>query len=91
MVYGSYSGGIFILKMDKATGKPLPGQGYGKKLLGGNHSRIEGPYILYHPETQATITCTFPSAAWMPTAAIISAWRAPSGRTVRITMPRAMP
>ena len=52
MVYGSYSGGIFILKMDGTTGKPLPGQGYGKKLLGGNHSRIEGPYIMYNPETK---------------------------------------
>jgi arabinan endo-1,5-alpha-L-arabinosidase len=52
MVYGSYSGGIFILKMDDTTGKPFPGQGYGKKLLGGNHSRIEGPYILYNPETK---------------------------------------
>ncbi|MDR1263942.1 MAG: glycoside hydrolase family 43 protein [Oscillospiraceae bacterium] len=51
MVYGSYSGGIFILKMDESTGLPLPGQGYGKKLLGKNHSRIEGPYILYAPET----------------------------------------
>lgn len=51
MVYGSYSGGIFILEMDETTGKPLPGQGYGKKLLGGNHSRIEAPYILYNPET----------------------------------------
>lgn len=51
MVYGSYSGGIFILKMDSKTGMPVPGQGYGKKLLGGNHSRIEGPYILYSPQT----------------------------------------
>ncbi|MBM7553153.1 LamG-like jellyroll fold domain-containing protein [Thalassobacillus pellis] len=51
MVYGSYSGGIFILEMDPKTGKPLPGQGYGKKLIGGNHSRIEGPYIQYNPET----------------------------------------
>ncbi|PTM57955.1 glycoside hydrolase family 43 protein [Desmospora activa] len=51
MVYGSYSGGIFILKMDPETGKPLPGQGYGKKLTGGNHSRIEGPYIQYSPDT----------------------------------------
>lgn len=51
MVYGSYSGGIFILRMDPATGRPLPNQGYGKKLLGGNHSRIEGPYILYSPDT----------------------------------------
>ncbi len=52
MVYGSYSGGIFILEMDKVTGFPLPGQAYGKKLLGKNHSRIEGPYILYNPQTE---------------------------------------
>ncbi|WP_430742582.1 glycoside hydrolase family 43 protein [Bacillus atrophaeus] len=52
MVYGSYSGGIFILEMNPKTGFPLPGQGYGKKLLGGNHSRIEGPYMLYNPETK---------------------------------------
>lgn len=51
MVYGSYSGGIFIMELDSKTGKPLPGQGYGKKLLGGNHSRIEGPYMLYNPTT----------------------------------------
>jgi arabinan endo-1,5-alpha-L-arabinosidase len=51
MVYGSYSGGIFILEMDPMTGLPLPGQGYGKHLMGGNHSRIEGPYILYSPHT----------------------------------------
>ncbi len=52
MVYGSYSGGIYILEMDTATGLPLPGQSYGKKLLGGNHARIEAPYILYSPETE---------------------------------------
>ncbi len=52
MVYGSYSGGIFILEMDDRTGLPLPDQGYGKKLLGKNHSRIEGPYILYAPDTE---------------------------------------
>jgi arabinan endo-1,5-alpha-L-arabinosidase len=51
MMYGSYSGGIFIMEMDPKTGKALPGQGYGKKLLGGNHSRIEGAYVLYSPET----------------------------------------
>lgn len=51
MVYGSYSGGIFILAMDPSTGLPLPDQGYGKKLTGGYHSRIEGPYILYSPDT----------------------------------------
>lgn len=52
MVYGSYSGGIFIIKMNPKTGFPYPDQGYGRKLLGGNHSRIEGPYILYSPETK---------------------------------------
>ena len=54
MVYGSYSGGIYILEMDTETGFPLPGQlnsGLGKKLLGGNHARIEGPYIMYSPDT----------------------------------------
>lgn len=57
MVYGSYSGGIFILEMDSATGLPLEtesnkmNQGYGKKLLGGNHAQIEAPYILYSPDT----------------------------------------
>jgi len=52
MLYGSFSGGIFILRMDEQTGLPLPGQGYGKKLMGGNHGRLEGPYMLYAPETQ---------------------------------------
>ena len=50
MVYGSYSGGIFLLEMDPETGCPLPDQGYGRRLAGGNHSRIEGPYILYNPD-----------------------------------------
>ncbi len=54
MVYGSYSGGIYILEMDTETGFPKPGQlnnGLGKKLLGGNHARIEAPYIMYSPDT----------------------------------------
>ncbi|MFT4156755.1 MAG: family 43 glycosylhydrolase [Microbacterium sp.] len=51
MVYGSYSGGIRILKMDKTTGLPLPGQGYGTHLVGGNHSRIEAPTIQYDATT----------------------------------------
>ena len=51
MVYGSYSGGIYILEMNPDTGFPLEGQNYGKKLLGKNHARIEGPYILYSPDT----------------------------------------
>lgn len=52
MVYGSYSGGIFIMTIDPATGLPHDGQGYGKKLIGGNHSTIEGPHIRYSPETK---------------------------------------
>lgn len=53
MIYGSYSGGIYILELDKITGKPLDGQGtYGKKLLGGNHSEIEASYVMYSPETE---------------------------------------
>ncbi len=57
MVYGSFSGGIFILQLDSTPGSPTIGQplpnqgGYGKKLIGGNSSRIEGPYIVYSPET----------------------------------------
>lgn len=51
MVYGSYSGGIYILELNAETGFPLE-SGYGKKLLGGNHLRIEAPYILYSPETK---------------------------------------
>ena len=49
MVYGSYSGGIFIMELNATTGLPLAGQGYGKHLMGGNHARIEGAYILYSP------------------------------------------
>ncbi|HEY4082464.1 MAG TPA: glycoside hydrolase family 43 protein [Burkholderiaceae bacterium] len=52
MVYGSYSGGIFIMAMDSATGLPVAGQGYGKHLMGGDHAEIEGAYILYSPTTQ---------------------------------------
>ena len=51
MVYGSYSGGMFILEMDEATGKPVPGQGYGRHLAGGDHGAIEGGYMLYSPES----------------------------------------
>ena len=52
MIYGSYSGGIFILAMDPATGLQKPGQGYGKHLMGGNHSRIEGAYVMYSPQSK---------------------------------------
>jgi arabinan endo-1,5-alpha-L-arabinosidase len=52
MVYGSYSGGIFIMAIDPTTGLPVAGQGYGKHLLGGNHAEIEGAYILYSPTSK---------------------------------------
>ena len=53
MVYGSYSGGIFLLEIDPATGLILEGQEpYGVHLLGGNHSCIEGPYMIYNPDTE---------------------------------------
>jgi Beta-xylosidase len=51
MVYGSYSGGIYILAMDETTGLPEPGQSYGKHIAGGTHSAIEGPYVFYSPES----------------------------------------
>ncbi len=50
MIYGPYSGGIFVLEMDPYTGLPLE-KGYGKKLLGGNHLRIEAPYVIYNEQT----------------------------------------
>lgn len=51
MMYGSYSGGIYILELDENTGLPLE-SGYGKKVLGANHLRIEGAYVQYNPETE---------------------------------------
>lgn len=50
MMYGSYSGGIFVLELNPDTGLPIE-TGYGKKILGENHLRIEGAYILYSEET----------------------------------------
>lgn len=49
MVYGSYSGGIFILEMDNTTGKPKVGQGYGTRLVGGDFRAIEGSFVTYSP------------------------------------------
>lgn len=60
MVYGSWSGGIFLLELDEKTGFPIhPAEDrrngvdtyYGKKLLGGGHKSIEGPFILYDGES----------------------------------------
>ena len=51
MVYGSYSGGIFILAMNEETGMPETDQGYGKHLVGGDFRAIEGAFAMYSPES----------------------------------------
>lgn len=55
MVYGSYSGGIFITELDTSTGLPkdtsTTNYGWGTKLLGNYHARIEAPYIIYNKDT----------------------------------------
>ena len=65
LVYGSWSGGIFILELYKATGFPkYPGKDgvesksgnyidryFGTHIAGGNHMSGEGPYIKYDPKT----------------------------------------
>ncbi len=61
MVYGSWSGGIFLLELDPETGLIIHPQAdpdnnvdpyFGKRLMGGGHMSIEGPYIQYDPETK---------------------------------------
>lgn len=56
MNYGSWSGGMFILELDPATGYPIHPEAdakngvdpyFGKHLAGGLHNSVEGPYILY--------------------------------------------
>ena len=51
MMYGSFSGGIFIMELDPVTGFPFEGQGYGERMLGGHHLRIEAPYVIHSPTT----------------------------------------
>lgn len=72
MVYGSYSGGIFLLELDKTTGLPIhpeadPENGvdayYGKRLIGGGHKSIEGPYIVY--DAEAGYYYLFVSYGWL--------------------------
>lgn len=54
MVYGSWSGGIWLLEIDAETGYPIHPEAnkdahidryFGKYLLGGLHNSCEGPYI----------------------------------------------
>ncbi len=59
MTYGSWSGGIYILQLDKATGQPIYPKtnsgltdGYfGKRIAGGYTLSGEAPYIVYDEET----------------------------------------
>lgn len=60
MVYGSWSGGIFLLEIDEETGLVIHPQAdpenhidayFGKRLLGGGHKSIEGPYIIYDKDS----------------------------------------
>lgn len=60
MVYGSWSGGIYLLEIDESTGNIIFPEGneekrvdpyFGKKLIGGGHISIEGPYIIYDSES----------------------------------------
>ena len=59
MVYGSWSGGIFMLELDESTGLPIhpeddPENGvdkyFGKHILAYGHVSCEGPYIMYDAE-----------------------------------------
>ncbi|MDR1788617.1 MAG: glycoside hydrolase family 43 protein [Treponema sp.] len=59
LAYGSWSGGIFLLELDPDTGllkAGVPGNaendGYGVKLIRNNHVGIEGPFIIYSPESR---------------------------------------
>lgn len=64
MTYGSWSGGIFLLEIDKTTGKAIyPGKDgttldgrlidryFGTKIAGGYFKSGEGPYITYDKNT----------------------------------------
>ncbi len=64
MTYGSWSGGIFLLEVDKETGQLIhPGEDgqtkdgrmidryFGTKIAGGYTKSGEGPYIVYNQET----------------------------------------
>lgn len=60
MSYGSWSGGIFLLEMDQATGLPIypvaskdkeTDPYYGTYLIGGMHASCEGSFIEYREET----------------------------------------
>lgn len=60
MVYGSWSGGMYLLELDAQTGEVIHPEAdeenrvdtyFGKRLMGGNHTSMEGPYILYDEQS----------------------------------------
>lgn len=60
MVYGSWSGGMYLLELDAQTGEVIHPETdeenrvdtyFGKRLMGGNHTSMEGPYILYDEQS----------------------------------------
>jgi len=61
MSYGSWSGGLYILKLDKTTGKVIhdyqnqagdvfTDKYFGKRIAGGSGASLEAPYILFNKE-----------------------------------------
>ena len=72
MVYGSWSGGVFLIEVDEHTGllvhpaadrKNQVDPYFGRKLLGGGHKSIEGPFILY--DEKADYYYLFVSFGWL--------------------------
>lgn len=60
MVYGSWSGGMYLLELDTETGEVIHPEAdesnrvdpyFGKRLMGGLHASIEAPYIMYDEES----------------------------------------
>lgn len=60
VVYGSWSGGIFLLELNAETGEVVHPElnekesidpYFGKRLIGGGHNSIEGPHIIYDEKT----------------------------------------
>lgn len=60
MVYGSWSGGMYLIELDRETGQVIHPEEdsekrvdpyYGRRLMGGLHTSIEAPYILYDEES----------------------------------------
>lgn len=89
MVYGSYSGGIFILEMNPKTGFPLPGQGYGKNCSAATTAESKAR-MFSTIQTPNTTTYTYHMAVSMQQAATTSVWPAPRNRTALTMMQKAI-